>query len=120
MNEYSQQRVATNCKSHLGSVASIYNAGLAMTVGIPIKFGTAHGKLRPEVGSVKCIGFYDRKGVFPSPRIFGASQQKTITHTDLFEPIHNFYSFTIIIYVDRTNIYRTVAKRKFFSHRLQC
>ena len=42
-------------------------AGLAVTARIPVNFGAAHGRSRPEVGSAKCIGAYGRKGVTPSP-----------------------------------------------------
>ena len=69
--------------------------GLAVTAGIAVKFGTAHGRSRPAVGSVKCIGSYGRKGVPPAPCIFGTSQQKMITPTELLRPIYNFYSLTI-------------------------
>ena len=32
-------------------------AGWAVTAGIPVKFGTAHDRLRPEVGSTKSKWF---------------------------------------------------------------
>ena len=70
-------------------------AGCAITARIPVNFGTADGKSRPEVGSAKCIGSYGRKGVTTSPRNFGTSLQKIITPTDFLRPIHNFYSLTI-------------------------
>ena len=35
-------------------------AGCAITAAIPVKFGTAHGRSRPEVGSTKCIDAYGR------------------------------------------------------------
>ena len=69
--------------------------GLAVTAGITMKFGTAHGRSRPAVGSAKCIGSYGRKGVPPAPCIFGTSQQKMITPTERLRPIYNFYSLTI-------------------------
>ena len=47
--------------------------GLAVTVGIAMKFDTVHGRSRLEVGGVKCIGSYGRKGVPPAPCNFGAS-----------------------------------------------
>ena len=47
-----------------------------------MKFGTVHGRLRPEVGSAKCIGAYGRNGVTPAPRIFGTSRQKIVTPTE--------------------------------------
>ena len=70
-------------------------AGCAVTAGIPVIFGTAHGRLRPEVGSTKRIGASGKKGVPPAPRIFGTSMQKIITPTDILRPIHNFYSLTV-------------------------
>ena len=33
-------------------------AGWAVKAGIPVKFGTAHGRSRPEVGRAKCIDVY--------------------------------------------------------------
>ena len=47
--------------------------GLAVTAGIAMKFGTAHGRSRLGVGGAKCIGSYGRKGVVPAPCNFGAS-----------------------------------------------
>ena len=47
--------------------------GWAVTARIPVKFGTAHGRSRPEVGSTKRIGASGQKGVPPAPRIFGTS-----------------------------------------------
>ena len=35
-------------------------AGCAITAAIPVKFGTAHGRSRPDVGSAKCIDAYGR------------------------------------------------------------
>ena len=32
-------------------------------VGIPVKFGTAHGRSRLEIGSAKCIDVYESAGV---------------------------------------------------------
>ena len=69
--------------------------GLAVTAGIPVNFGTAHGTSVWEVGGAKCIGAYGRKGVPPAPHIFGSPKRKKITPTDLLRPIHNFYSLTI-------------------------
>ena len=47
--------------------------GLAVTAGIAMKFGTAHGRSRLGVGGAKCIGSNGRKGVPPAPCNFGAS-----------------------------------------------
>ena len=61
------------------------DAGFAITKGIPLKFGTAHGTSRPEVGSKKCIDVYGRQGVIPAPLFFGTSNKK-LSPYDLFEP----------------------------------
>ena len=37
-------------------------AGWAVTVGIAVKFGNAHGRSKPDVGSMKCIGACGGKG----------------------------------------------------------
>ena len=71
------------------------DAGLAVTAGIPVKFGIAHGKSVSEPGSAKRIGAYGRKGVSPVPQIFRTSKQKIITPINLLRPIHHFYSLTI-------------------------
>ena len=93
------------------------DAGWAVTAGIPMKFGTAHGKSALEVGGAKCNGAYGRKGVTPPPQTFGTSKQKIITPTDLLRSIHNFNP---LLFIARTNIYRMVVKAKFCSHSIQC
>ena len=71
-------------------------AGCAITAGIPVKFGTAHGIIsRPEVGSSKCIDVYGRKGVAPFSRIFGTIDQKIIPPTIFLRSVQNFYSLTL-------------------------
>ena len=70
-------------------------AGCALTAHIPVKFGTAHGRSRPDVGSAKRIDAYGRKGVTPAPRVFGTSDKKMMTPTLLLGPKHNFHSLTI-------------------------
>ena len=57
-----------------------------------MKFGTAHGRSRPEVGSAKCIDVYGKKGVPPAPRIFGNSD---ITLTGFWGSKHNFFSLRV-------------------------
>ena len=49
----------------LGVKKGLYTeyAGCALTAGIPVKFGAAHGRSRPEVGSTKRIDVYGRGGV---------------------------------------------------------
>ena len=71
--------------------------GWVVTTGIPVKFGTAHGRSRLEVGSTKRIGASasGEKGVPPAPRIFGTCEQKTITPTDILRPKLNFFSLTV-------------------------
>ena len=44
-------------------------AGLAIMEGIPVKFGTAHGRSRPEVGNKKGIDIYGSGGVTLAPRL---------------------------------------------------
>ena len=60
-----------------------------------MKFGTAHGRSEPEVGSTKRIEAYDRKGFPLAPRIFGTSDEEMMTPTVFFGPKHNFYSLTV-------------------------
>ena len=56
------------------NVKCVYRGcGLAFTMVIVVKFGTAHGRSRLGVGGAKCIGSYGRKGVPPAPCNFGAS-----------------------------------------------
>ena len=55
-------------------------AGLAVPTPIAVKFGTAHGRSRPEVGSAKRIDSNGTKRVAPFSRIFGTSDQKMIPH----------------------------------------
>ena len=63
--------------------ATLYTeyAGCAITTGIAVKFGTAHGRLRPEVGSTKCIDIYG-SGVASRPSLIcGTSNERTVTTT---------------------------------------
>ena len=69
-------------------------AGWPVTVGISVKFGTAHGRSRPEVGSTKCIDVYGKGGVSRPSRISGKSEQNVMTPTHVLRPKHNFYSLT--------------------------
>ena len=61
-------------------------AGCAVTAAIPVKFGTAHGRSRPEVGSAKCLGASGKKGVSLFSQIFGTSDQKITPPTDILGP----------------------------------
>ena len=70
-------------------------AGCAVTSIIAVKFGTAHGRSRPEVGSGFPIESYGSRGVSRLSLIIGNSQQKIITPTALLRPKHNFYSLTV-------------------------
>ena len=70
-------------------------AGCAITTAIPVKYGTAHGGSRPEVGSTKRIGASGQKGVPPAPRIFGTSEQIIIPPTDILKPKLNFFLITV-------------------------
>ena len=67
----------------------------AIMAGIPVKFGTAHGRLRPEVGSTKRIDVYGSGGFTQAPQIFVTFDQNTITLTDLLGSKYNFYSLTV-------------------------
>ena len=53
-----------------GSITASAYAGWAVTAGIPVKFCTTHGALRPEVGSTKRIGASGQKGGSPGPPNF--------------------------------------------------
>ena len=77
-------------------------AGCAITAGIPVKFGTAHGRSRPEVGGAKCIDVYGSGGVSRPSLVLGNSEQNIIAIFDILRTIHNFYS---LLCVSRTNIY---------------
>ena len=70
-------------------------AGWAVTAIIAVKFGTALGRWRPEIGSGFPIESYGSRGVSRPSLICGTSQQKMITPTELLRPINNFYSLTI-------------------------
>ena len=69
-------------------------AGLAVTAGIPVKFGTAHGRSGAEVGSTKRIEFYRSRAVSRPSRIFCKSDQKCDTSSGFLRPKHNFFSLT--------------------------
>ena len=71
------------------------DAGLAFTAGIPMKFRSAHGRLRPEVGSGFLIDGCARKWVPPSSRIFGTSDKEINPPTALLRPIQNLFSLTV-------------------------
>ena len=77
-----------------------------------MKFGTAHGRSRPEVGSTKRIDVYGSGGVSWPYLVIDNSYHKITANTDTLGSIHNFY----LLLVARTNIYQTAAK----SHRDQC
>ena len=71
------------------------DAGCAITAGIPVKFGTAHGRLRPEVGSAKCIGVCGKKGVPRVSPIFDTSDQKSTPPTVFLRTKQTFFSLTV-------------------------
>ena len=81
-----------------------------------MKFGTAHGRPKPEVGSAKCIEAYGTKGVISAPRIFDTSDEKMMTPTVFLGPKHNFYLLTVC----RLNQYLPNGSEKSgSSHRVQ-
>ena len=75
--------------------------GLAVTAGIPVKFGTAHGRSTTEVGGAKCIDAYGSGGVSRSSLVLGNSEQNIIAIFDILRTIHNFYSLTIVTKQER-------------------
>ena len=77
--------------------------GLAVTAGIPMKFGTVHGRSTLEVGSAKCIDVYGSGEDSRPSLVLGNSEQNIIAIFDILRTIHNFYSLTMCSY--RTNIY---------------
>ena len=70
-------------------------AGCAITRDISVKFGTVHGRSRPEVGSAKRIDVYESGGVSRPSLVPGNYQQKIVAKTDLLRAIHDFYSITV-------------------------
>ena len=60
-----------------------------------MKFGTAHGRSRPEVGGAKCIDYYANGGVSRPSLVIGNSQRNIIAFFDILRTIHNFYSLTV-------------------------
>ena len=60
-----------------------------------MKFGTAHGRSRPEVSSAKYIDFYGRGEVSQPSLEIGTSDQQIIAPIDLLMPEPNFYSLTV-------------------------
>ena len=70
-------------------------AGCAITAPIPVNFGTAHGRCRPDVGSAKRIDVYGSTGVNRPYLMIWYSQLKMTHLSDILRPKHNFYSLTI-------------------------
>ena len=58
-------------------------AGCAVTAVIAVKFGTAHGRSRPEVGSTKCTEAYGSR-VVSRRSIFGGTSDQKITIPTVF------------------------------------
>ena len=83
------------CQCTLQKFPYTEDAGCAITTGIPVKFGIAHGRSRPEGGSMKRVDVYGSRGVSQISRIFGKSVQNIITTTDFLRPKHNFFSLTV-------------------------
>ena len=59
-----------------------------------MKFGTAHGRSRPEVDSTKCIDVYGSGGVYRPYRVIWYAQLKTIVLFDILRTKQNFFSLT--------------------------
>ena len=70
-------RVEVYCLSLWREAYTEY-AGWAVTAGIPVKFGTTHGRSRPEVGGAKCIDVYGSVGVSPPSLALWNSEQNII------------------------------------------
>ena len=51
-------------------------AGCAITMVIPVNFGTAHGKSWPEVGSPNALTSMGEKGLSRPPKISALLSQK--------------------------------------------
>ena len=79
----------------MGTLQYTDYASWAVTAGIPMKFGAAHARSRPEVGSGFRIDVYDRKGVSLFFRTFGTFERKRITPTGFLRPKQNFFSLTV-------------------------
>ena len=52
-----------------------------------MKFGTAHGRSRPEFGSVKHIDVYGSRGVFRRSLVIAKYDQEIIANADLLGPL---------------------------------
>ena len=71
------------------------NRPYTLTMGIPVKFCTAHGASRPEVGNGFRIDAHGRKGLSPCSCIFGTCLQQNITPTAFLVSKQNFFSLTV-------------------------
>ena len=82
-------------KDHLKSHKDTGYAGWYVKASIPVKFSTAHGGSRPEVGtcSTKRIGGYG--GVSWPSLIYGTSDQYIIPSTIFLRPKLNCFSLTV-------------------------
>ena len=92
---YKMAIIEPNVSIHTMALVYTEYAGCAITTGIPVKFGTAHGRSRPEVGSTKCIDFYGSRGVSRPSLISGISDHKNTTPTIFLRPKLNFVSLTV-------------------------
>ena len=88
-------------------------AGWAVTAGIAVKFGTAHGRSIPDVGSMKRIDVYGSGGVSQPFLVIGNSYQKRIVNSDILRTIQKTFTQSLTV------CSRTTTKTKFCSHRLQ-
>ena len=70
-------------------------AGWAVTSGIPVKFGTAHGRSTLVVGSGFLIEAYGSRGVSRPSLVIRNSNQNVCAITDLLSPKQNFFSLTV-------------------------
>ena len=83
-----------------------------------MKFGTAHGRSRPEVGSVKHIDVYGSRGVFRRSLVIAKYDQEIIANADLLGASIIYRTVICLLFVIWTNIYQTTVKRLASLHSL--
>ena len=74
-------------------------AGWAVTLGTPVKFGTAHRRSRPEFARTKCIDVYGSGVILWPYLICGTYNQKSIPSMMFLRPKLNFVSLTVCTFM---------------------
>ena len=92
--------------NHGIEVTNTVYVGCAITAVIAVKFGTAHGRSQPEVGSAKCI--VAKRGFPGSPEFSVLLTRKIILPTILLRRKLNFFSLTVC----RLNQYLLHSRKK--------